>query len=713
MMKSRAAGPKFPSGRAALPDFFGCLATLPLRHIFPAPSFRIPKWIPTVEKRICYSVALCVLMVTISGWSFAQKKIYVSPFGSDSSSGLEAAHPLRTLQAAIPLASPGDEIRLLPGTYPGRVLISGLNGLPEKPVTLLSDATDTSNFAVIDGGSAPGNNLQYFAFSLSSSSWLVFKNLNVRNCWTDVMPISGSAYISVIGCDFLGGRRVVYPMSGSHHILVENCRWEQNDSVWTTFDWTAMHDGALSYYNGALFHPYGGRGPYVMRGCVIKNVFNGFRSKPSAWNQDANIEVYNNVFMNVADNSFEPEQWAWNVHFYHNILYNNHKAFSIDGVQGGPVYVYGNIYWQSTDANAIDKVSGIWKFKTGPLTYPCYAFNNSFYTEAQAFKSGEATNTQMKHFNNAYFFFQGSARMGLYDWDSTFEFDNDCINQTWPVNIVNNNQEMHGLDNTDAQFVNGAAGDFRLQPGSPCIGKGKVMSFPEFEWTEGIAPPVGAFDGDQLVDGPPFRFRVPPGGVTIPEKPRIVRHKILGDTLVVYFSVPVDAATVSPSSIHLSIGHDRVGIVQAVFPHNAYEMMVVADRVLQLEGLALRFDPLPVGVNGQAATHWASTIPLPDSPRISDAVRRETRRAGVNSLRVLPNSLNLMAQIEYTLSASGSASIRVYDLLGRELRVLVDGWHNVGTYRATLNMARYGSGVYFIRLVSRGGISVSRLLITK
>ncbi len=669
-----------------------------------------------VNNRICCSIALWVLIMSGSGWTFAQKNIYVSPNGSDSSSGLDAAHPLRTLQAAIPLATPGDEIRLLPGTYPGRVSISGLHGSPEKPVTFTSDSADTSQFAVIDGGSAPGSGLQVFAFSISSSSWLVFRNLKVRNCWTDVMPISGSQYISVIGCDVLGGRRVVYPQSGSHHILVENCRWEQDERVWTTFDWTAMHDGALSYYNGALFAPMGGGGSYVMRGNTIRNVFNGVRPKPSVWNEDGNIEIYNNSFMNVADNAFEPEQWAWNVHFYHNQIYNNHKAFSIDGVQGGPIYVYGNTYWQSKDSNAIDKVSGIWKFKTGPLTYPCYAFNNSFYTEAQAFKSGEATNKQMKHFNNAYFFFQGSNRMGLYDWDSTFEFDNDCINQAWPVNITSHNQETNGLQNTNAQFVNGAAGDFHLQSGSPCIEKGKIISFPEFDWRQevkGTAPSIGAFDGDRLTEGPPFRFREPPGGSGTKEKPRIVRHRIQGDTLLIYFSDSINVAAMSPASVQVYLDHARVGVEQATFPRNAYELMVVADRVLQHDKLALRFDPLPVGVNGESATHWASTIPLPDDQQTPSGVRGESRGAMVNLLRVFPNPFNSRAQIEYALSLSGRTTIKVYDLLGRELAVLVDGWQNVGTHRTTLDMARYGSGVYFLRLAGESGISVSRFLITK
>ena len=36
-------------------------------------------------------------------------------------------------------------------------------------------------------------------------------------------------------------------------------------------------------------------------------------------------------FSNIRDNEFEPESWAWNMHYYQNDHWNVHKLFSIDG----------------------------------------------------------------------------------------------------------------------------------------------------------------------------------------------------------------------------------------------------------------------------------------------------------------------------------------------------------------------------------------------
>ncbi len=123
-----------------------------------------------------------------------------------------------------------------------------------------------------------------------------------------------------------------------------------------------------------------------MRGNTIVNVFNAFRSKVDSIDDDNNDEMYDNVIRNVADNDFEPEGWAWNLHYYHNKLHNIHKMYSIDDVRGGPLYIYGNVITESKDANAIDKVSGIWKYKGGPLSELCHALNNSYYTEAKVLK---------------------------------------------------------------------------------------------------------------------------------------------------------------------------------------------------------------------------------------------------------------------------------------------------------------------------------------
>ena len=573
------------------------------------------------------------------------KHIFVSPSGNNANSGLSRDDPKETISAAVNMAEPGDEIRLLPGSYFGKTEIRNYYGEAEKPLVIMSESPDPGSYAVIDGGvelvdgvTTSGPNaidLSDYGFEIRNCRWITFKNMKFQNCWAHTIVIRSSRYITVTGCDIRCGKRSIYPRDGSHHVLVENCYWEQDQRVFDTWDWASLHHGVggdpagvapLDHFNGALLHPKESGGSLVMRGCTLKNCFNGFRTKPSNIREDGNVEIYDNVFINVRDNAFEPEYYAWNIHFHHNVMYNSYKSFSIDDCVGGPIYIYGNVQSQESDplmgfhyeGGYQDELRGIWKFK-GPdvLTEPCYAFNNSFYTHATAFRDGEATNRLMKHFNNAYEFFSSETRsgeMGLEDWHASFEFDHDAVNLTWPDNILNNGQEEYGIV-TDELFIDGLGEDLRLKPGSPLIDAGKVMAFPEFDWVqsyEGTAPDIGAYEGDELVEGPPFRYLEPPnGGDLYDEKPRIVRHKIDGDQLTLYFSEEIDTSTVNSKSIHLYQNGYKITVVEISFLHNNWEMFIRTDRNLNDNELSLSMDPLPRGVNGEDATHWASTIPLP------------------------------------------------------------------------------------------------------
>jgi hypothetical protein len=45
------------------------------------------------------------------------------------------------------------------------------------------------------------------------------------------------------------------------------------------------------------------------------------------------------------DDPVEPEDQAINWWIHHNPIYNSHGWFSVDGVGGGPVYIWGNVGW--------------------------------------------------------------------------------------------------------------------------------------------------------------------------------------------------------------------------------------------------------------------------------------------------------------------------------------------------------------------------------
>ena len=88
-----------------------------------------------------------------------------------------------------------------------------------------------------------------------------------------------------------------------------------------------------------------------------------------------------------------------------------------------------------------------------------------------------------------------------------------------------------------------------------------------------------------------------------------------------------------------------------------------------------------------------------------------------------PNPFNPTTTIEYkiptfeTLRATSqmqNVTIQVYDVLGREVAMLVNEQQSAGKYRINFNASNLPSGAYFYRLqTSTGFLSIKKLLLIK
>lgn len=553
-----------------------------------------------------------------------RRNIYVSNSGDDNNNGLSKNKPKKSISSALALSLPGDSILLMSGTYFGQVDILK-NSEPDKPIIIKSFSSKPDEFAVIDGNAPkPSIGASNLWLNIKSSSWLVFENLRFQNGWEDPISISDSSYLTFSNCYFSGGRRVIYATGTStHHILVQNSYWDQGgDALWKMQKapngedaWTEMHHGSLSFFNGSLFCPKGTGGSHVIRANKVVNAFNGFRwkgvdssEKPSL-NLDSNIEVYDNDISNIRDNDIEPEGSVYNLHVYHNRTNNAHKTMSVDGVIGGYLYYYGNTVTSDTkDPWAASIATGWWKVYN-KLSYPMYAFNNSFYGNSRAFSSMDGEARYLKHFNNAYCFTGSSRTWDLNKWDKTMEFDYDCSNKAWPDNIKKNNQEQHGIIG-DPGFTDGSKLDFRLKQSSPCLDAGRVLEIPEFNWKqayEGKSPDIGAFENDRLVEGPPFKFMSPPGGVSYAERPRIARHRFENGSLRLYFSADLKPDSITASDVRLK-SESKTAPAEKITFTGTRELLINTSEPLTENKYKIEFKKMPIGADGESATCWASTI---------------------------------------------------------------------------------------------------------
>jgi hypothetical protein len=78
-----------------------------------------------------------------------------------------------------------------------------------------------------------------------------------------------------------------------------------------------------------------------------------------------------------------------------------------------------------------------------------------------------------------------------------------------------------------------------------------------------------------------------------------------------------------------------------------------------------------------------------------------------------PNPFNPTTTIRYQLPVASTVSLKVYDVLGKEVMTLVNGRQDAGTHTLTLNAANLASGVYFYRLQAGNFVATRKMLLVK
>jgi photosystem II stability/assembly factor-like uncharacterized protein len=87
--------------------------------------------------------------------------------------------------------------------------------------------------------------------------------------------------------------------------------------------------------------------------------------------------------------------------------------------------------------------------------------------------------------------------------------------------------------------------------------------------------------------------------------------------------------------------------------------------------------------------------------------------ARFNLTQNYPNPFNPTTTINYSVAKAGLVSIKVYDLLGREIVTLVNENKSIGNYRVQFNAANFVSGIYFYQLKSDEYIQTKKMLLLK
>ena len=78
-----------------------------------------------------------------------------------------------------------------------------------------------------------------------------------------------------------------------------------------------------------------------------------------------------------------------------------------------------------------------------------------------------------------------------------------------------------------------------------------------------------------------------------------------------------------------------------------------------------------------------------------------------------PNPFNPSTNIEFEIPVSGSVTLKVFDLLGKEVATLVNEHKTPGSYEVSFDASKLSSGVYFYALRSRNHYAVRKMVLAR
>jgi hypothetical protein len=137
---------------------------------------------------------------------------------------------------------------------------------------------------------------------------------------------------------------------------------------------------------------------------------------------------------------------------------------------------------------------------------------------------------------------------------------------------------------------------------------------------------------------------------------------------------------------------------------------------------------------GPSRNHWGPYEELSDLPAdsypIEDEIRFTSPGRSVQMIMIegekdkaslediylyqnYPNPFNSSTHIRYKLQASVFVTLKVYDVLGKEVITLVNDRQTAGNHSVQFNASRFASGVYFYRLETETYHDTRKLLLLK
>jgi hypothetical protein len=128
-----------------------------------------------------------------------------------------------------------------------------------------------------------------------------------------------------------------------------------------------------------------------------------------------------------------------------------------------------------------------------------------------------------------------------------------------------------------------------------------------------------------------------------------------------------------------------------------------------VDQLSFTFNQTPVNSPVDYFVHGINTI----CQGGDDEVGADEQPIAFQLRDAFPNPFNPVTTLRFTLAETGAASLKVFNLSGREVATLVDGLTERGTHSIAFDAGTLPSGVYFYTLQSGGQAQTRKMLLVK
>jgi len=95
-------------------------------------------------------------------------------------------------------------------------------------------------------------------------------------------------------------------------------------------------------------------------------------------------------------------------------------------------------------------------------------------------------------------------------------------------------------------------------------------------------------------------------------------------------------------------------------------------------------------------------------------VSAETEKLNRYSLKQnYPNPFNPITMISWQSPQSGRQTLKVYNILGKEVATLVNEFRSAGNYEVNFDAGNLSSGVYFYKLQAGSFVETKKMILVK